>query len=150
MRVRTAGIEHGKSGQPAIVLEAGSGADLETWGPIFSDLARLAPVVTYDRRGEGRSDADTATPTFTRTVETLHALLQQLGTPPPYVLVGHSLGGVFIRGFSSLYPNETAGLVYLDVPDFESTREERAAALPVEDRKRAMEPPVFPPIPNPS
>jgi pimeloyl-ACP methyl ester carboxylesterase len=77
----------------------------------------------------------------------LHAVLQALHTPPPYVLVGHSLGGVIVRGFSSLYSTETAGLVYLDVPDFESTREDRASVLPAEDRKRALEPPVLPEIP---
>jgi len=57
------------------------------------------------------------------------------------------MGGVFIRGFASLYPGETAGMVYLDVPDFESTREERAAVLPPEDRKAALAPPVLPEIP---
>jgi pimeloyl-ACP methyl ester carboxylesterase len=147
MRVWTAGLDQRKAGQTVVVLEAGSGANLETWKPIFADVARLAPVVAYDRRGLGGSAPDTATPTFARIVATLHALLQELRVPPPYVLVGHSLGGVFVRGFSSSYPAETAGLVYLDVPDFESTREERASVLPEEDRKRALAPPELPPIP---
>jgi pimeloyl-ACP methyl ester carboxylesterase len=147
MRVRTAGLGERKPRQPVIVLEAGSGATLETFNPIFVELARLAPVVAYDRRGLGSSGADTAKITFTRIVETLHAVLDQLQVPPPYLLVGHSMGGVFIRGFSARYANEVAGLVYLDVPDFESTREERAAALPPEDRARALAPPEFPPIP---
>ena len=129
-RVWTASIEGRKPGQPVMVLEAGAGADLETWKPIFSDLMRVGPVIAYDRRALGQSEADTAPPTFTRTAETLHAVLQALKVPPPYVLVGHSMGGVFIRGFASMYPNETVGMVYLDVPDFESTREERAAVLP--------------------
>jgi pimeloyl-ACP methyl ester carboxylesterase len=147
MRVWTAGLDQRKSGQPVVVLEAGSGAGLDTWKPVFNDVAKLAPVIAYDRRGEGQSGADTETPTLTRNVHVLHALLQQLKTPPPYVLVGHSLGGVLIRGFSSLYPGETAGLVYLDVPNFESTRAERAAVLPEADRQRALEPPVLPEIP---
>ena len=147
MRVWTAGIEERKAGQAVIVLEAGAGADLETWKPIFAEVSRIGPVVAYDRRALGQSEADTAPPTFTRTAQTLHAVLQALKVQPPYVLVGHSMGGVFIRGFASLYPGETAGMVYLDVPDFESTREERAAVLPPEDRKAALAPPVLPEIP---
>jgi pimeloyl-ACP methyl ester carboxylesterase len=146
-RVWTAGIEQRQPGQAVIVLEAGAGADLETWKPIFSEVSRIGPVIAYDRRALGQSGADTAAPTFTRTAQTLHAVLQALKVSPPYVLVGHSMGGVFIRGFASMYPGETAGMVYLDVPDFESTREERAAVLPAEDRKAALAPPVLPEIP---
>jgi pimeloyl-ACP methyl ester carboxylesterase len=147
MRVATAGLEQRKAGGPVVVLEAGSDAVLETWEPVFADISKRAPVVAYDRRGLGRSDPDRETPSLTRNVQTLHAVLEALRVAPPYVLVGHSLGGVIVRGFSSLYPRETAGLVYLDVPDFESTREERAAALPPEDRPRALEPPALPSIP---
>jgi pimeloyl-ACP methyl ester carboxylesterase len=147
MRVSTAGLEQRKAGQPVIVLEAGAGADLETWQPIFSDVSRIGPVIAYDRRALGQSGPDPEPPTFARTAQTLHAVLQALKVPPPYVLVGHSLGGVFIRGFATLYPGETAGMVYLDVPDFESTRQERAAVLPLEDRKAALAPPVLPEIP---
>ena len=147
MRVWAGGIEQRKPGQLVIILEAGAGADLETWKPIFSEVSRIGPVVAYDRRALGQSGADTAAPTFTRTAQTLHAVLQALKVPPPYVLVGHSMGGVFIRGFAFMYPGETAGMVYLDVPDFESTREERAAVLPAEEREAALAPPVLPEIP---
>jgi pimeloyl-ACP methyl ester carboxylesterase len=147
MRVWTAGLDLRKPNQPLIVLEAGAGAALETWQPVFSEVSKIGPVVAYDRRALGQSGPDTAAPTFARTAQTLHALLETLKTPPPYVLVGHSMGGVFIRGFASMYPSETTGMVYLDVPDFESTRAERAAALPPEDRKAALEPPVLPEIP---
>ena len=147
MRVWTAGLEQRKPDQPVIVLEAGAGAVLDTWKPIFADVSRIGPVIAYDRRALGESGPDTEPPTFARTAQTLHAVLQALKAPPPYVLVGHSLGGVFIRGFATLYPGETAGMVYLDVPDFEATREERAAALPPEDRKAALAPPVLPEIP---
>ena len=141
MRVLTAGLNERRPGQPVVVLEAGADTDLETWKPILPETARLAPVVAYDRRGLGRSGADTEPPTLKRSVQTLHALLQQLQAPPPYLLVGHSWGGLIIRGFSDLYTKETVGLVYLDVPDFETTRQERAAVLPVEERQRALGPP---------
>jgi len=146
MRVQAEGIEQRKPGQPVIALEAGSGADLETWKPIFDEIAKLAPVIAYDRLGLGQSAADPKTPTLSRNVETLHDVLHAIA-PPPYVLVGHSLGGVIIRGFAHHYPNETAGVVYLDVPDFEATRAERAALLSGESRERALKPPVLPEIP---
>ena len=146
VRVWTAGLDRRAANQPVIALEAGSGADLETWNPVFADLASLGPVIAYDRLGLGQSAADPKIPTLARNVETLHDVLQQLA-PPPYVLVGHSLGGVIVRGFSHLYPKETAGLVYLDVPDFEATRAERASVLTGEARDRALKPMDLPVIP---
>ncbi len=147
MRVRAAGLERRKAGQPVLVTECGAGATLDTWDPVFADLARVAPVIAYDRRGHGQSEADTQPQTITRDIANLRALLQSLSIAPPYVLVGHSWGGIIVRGYAHSHPTEVVGLVYLDVPDFESTREEKAAVLPVEDRKRALEPPTFPPIP---
>ena len=147
MRVRSAGLESRRPDQPILVMEAGAGATLETWDVAFPELARLGPIIAYDRRGHGQSQADTIVPTLKRDIESLHALLTTLAAPPPYVLVGHSWGGVIVRGFAHSYPAEVVGLVYLDVPDFESTREEKAAVLPPEDRRRALEPPTFPPIP---
>lgn len=148
MHVWTAGLEQRKPGQPVVVLEAGGGATLDTWKPVFADIARLAPAVAYDRRGHGKSDIDTEPQTLKRVVETLHALLKELGAGPPYVLVGHSWGGLLVRGFSDMYAAETAGLVYLDVPDFERTREQFAAVLPPADRKEALGPPQLPEIPR--
>ena len=146
MQVWTAGLDQRKPGQPIVVLEAGGGATLETWKPVFADIARLAPVVAYDRRGHGKSEMDTEPQTLKRVIETLHALLKELGAPP-YVLVGHSWGGLVVRGFSDMYATETAGLVYLDVPDFQRTREQFAEVLPPADRKEALGPPTVPDIP---
>jgi pimeloyl-ACP methyl ester carboxylesterase len=148
MRVWTEGLDGRKAGQPVVVLEAGAGAGLETWRPVFADIAKLAPVVAYDRSGHFGSEGDFSAPqTLKRNAESLHALLRELRTPPPYVLVGHSWGGIIIRGFSDLYAAEVVGLVYLDVPDFESTREEKAAVLPAEDRAEALKPMTAPPMP---
>jgi pimeloyl-ACP methyl ester carboxylesterase len=147
VRVRTSGLERRLSGQPVIVLEAGFGSPLESWNPIFDALAQLAPVIAYDRFGLGQSGADPKTPTLTRNVETLHDVLNELAKPP-YVLVGHSLGGVIIRGFGAIHSSETAGLVYLDPPDFETTRAERAELLTGEARVRALQPLDFSTIPS--
>ena len=95
--------------------------------------------------GEPVSRAPDTIP-LARNVETLHDVLGALA-PAPYVLVGHSLGGVIVRGFAHRFSAETAGLVYLDVPDFETTRQERASVLTGDARERALQPPDLPAIP---
>jgi hypothetical protein len=82
MRIWAQGIDERKPRQPVIVLEAGSGADLDTWRPIFSEVAKIAPVVAYDRLRIGQSAADPKTPTLTRNVETLRDMLHAIASPP--------------------------------------------------------------------
>ncbi len=148
MRVATAGLAQRQPGQPVVILEAGTGeTGIETWTPLFYQIAQLAPVLAYDRRGIGQSEPDAVAPTLMRVAESLHKLLQQMRVAPPYVLVGQSWGGVLARAFAGRYPSDVAGLVFIDVTDFESTREEKAAALPPDGRQRALEPPVLPAIP---
>jgi pimeloyl-ACP methyl ester carboxylesterase len=67
--------------------------------------------------------------------------------PPPYILVGHSWGGILIRGFSELYGSEVAGLAYIEAMDVETTRQELADALPESERQDALKPPEVPTIP---
>lgn len=148
MRVWTGGVEQRRPGQPVVILEAGAGDGLENWRPVFAEIARVAPVIAYDRRGIGQSAPDSVKPSLRRVAQSLHALLQQLRISPPYVLVGHSWGGLFVRAFSELYPREVAGLVFLDVTDFETTRQEKAAAVPAADRQKVLAPRTLPPIPT--
>jgi pimeloyl-ACP methyl ester carboxylesterase len=147
MRIWTSGLEERQPGRPVLILEAGAGEGLENWRPIFNQLAGLAPVFAYDRRGIGGSAADTQRPSLRRVAQSLHALLQQTAVAPPYVLVGHSWGGLFVRAFAALYSGEVAGLVFLEVTDFESTDDEKAAAVPSADRDKVVAPPAMPPIP---
>ena len=121
MRVRTEGITDRQPGEPVIVLEGGAVQSIETWDPIFDRVATLAPVIAYDRRGIGRSEFDGTPQTLVHVNESLHALLAAATVPPPYVLVGHSYGGVLISAFASRYPTEIAGLVYLDAPNTDLT-----------------------------
>src|SRR2546423_5785246 len=58
MRLWSAGLEQRKADAPVVILEAGLGSTLEAWQPVFGDIARLAPVVAYDRSGLGKSDFD--------------------------------------------------------------------------------------------
>ena len=121
MRVRAAGLADRQSGQPVIVLESGAVQAIETWNAVFDGVRALAPVIAYDRRGIGGSEFDGQPQTVSHVNESLHALFWAMDIAPPYVLVGHSYGGVLIRAFAQKYPNEVAGLVYLDTPDTDLT-----------------------------
>jgi pimeloyl-ACP methyl ester carboxylesterase len=70
--------------------------------------------VIYDRAGTGWSDAIRLPRSAAEAAEELHALLEVAGVPAPYILVGHSLGGAYIRRFAQLYPRDVAGLLFLD------------------------------------
>jgi len=81
--------------------------------------------VWYDRPGFGTSEDDGQTPTPRYIASVLHATLAAANVKPPYILIGHSLGGVRIRTFASIYPTDVAGLVFVDpTPDFTRTRED--------------------------
>ena len=144
MRVRTAGLADRQPGRPVIVLESGAVQSIDTWDPIFDRVAALAPVIAYDRRGIGRSEFDSTPQTLVHVNESLHALLAALTVPPPYVLVGHSYGGVLIRSFARRYPTEVTGLVYLDAPDTDLTVADLDAVSPDGLRLLRSELEVFP------
>jgi pimeloyl-ACP methyl ester carboxylesterase len=124
------GLAQRPAGRPVIILESGVPGTTEMWRPIFNDVSRVAPVVAYDRSGLGKSDYDGERPTVAHVAENLHRVLSEAHISPPYVLVGASWGGVFIRGFAAQYPQEVVGLVFLDVTDYERTCDELKAVLP--------------------
>jgi pimeloyl-ACP methyl ester carboxylesterase len=113
-RVLTIGLDEREEGQPVLFLQSGAGAPLETWGEWLSVIARLAPVVAYDRPGLGESPFDGELPTPERVAAHAHELMRVLGVDPPYVLVGHSWGGPMILSYAGRYPDEVVGMVYLD------------------------------------
>lgn len=154
MRVAVAGLEGRVAGQPVIVLEAGAPeptpgfSSLDTWKELWPHLVALGPVVAYERRGIGESALDSEPPTMTRVATVLHDLLATLRIPPPYVLVGHSWGGNYLRAYTDRFSTEVAGLVFVDAETGAGpTREARAAVLPEAQRAAALAPPSFPPIP---
>ncbi|WP_439566518.1 alpha/beta fold hydrolase [Gloeocapsopsis crepidinum] len=102
-------------GTPTVVMDAGGGASSITWGLVPSEIAKFTRVCTYDRAGLGWSDPN---PRISRTsqqsVDELHSLLTKAGINPPYILVGHSLGGVNMRLYASQYPEDVVGLVLVD------------------------------------
>lgn len=102
------------SGQPTIVLLNGSGGPVEGWHKFYPAIERLGTVFAYNRPGIGRSDKPDAPQTGETVVATLRELLGTVGATPPYVLVGHSLGGLYANLFARRFPAEVAGVVFLD------------------------------------
>jgi pimeloyl-ACP methyl ester carboxylesterase len=104
-----------------VVLEARLGQGLGTWRKVQRGVARTTRVCSYDRAGYGWSDPGPP-PRIVRLVAgDLDALLRASGEPSPYVLVGHSLGGLFIRSYAGGAPGAVAGMVLVD-----SSHEEQA------------------------
>ena len=120
-------LEVAGTGTPSLVLEAGGGLGMATWDAIWPPLTQLTRVVRYDRAGLGASDPPPPGRTYAELASTCHALLQAAHVPPPYVVVGHSVGGLLVRFFAALYPAEVGGVVLIDA--VESRENQRALDL---------------------
>lgn len=118
------GIENRKPGSPVMIFENGMGVGLDNWDTVTDKLSEIAPVIAYDRAGVGKSDKVYEMPTVKRVTETLKTLLINLKISPPYILVGHSMGGIYTRGFAGLYPDDVTGLVFVDPADFTETKQD--------------------------
>src|SRR5205085_1933646 len=101
-------------GQPAVVLDSGLSGSALDWSRVQPVVASFTQVCAYDRAGCGWSDPGPRPRTSQQIVDDLHALLQAAGIEPPYVLVGHSCGGLNVRVYAHRYPDEVAGLVLVD------------------------------------
>ncbi|MBL0113020.1 MAG: alpha/beta hydrolase [Saprospiraceae bacterium] len=120
--INTIGLENRKERQPVIVFESGHGTPMDHWDRILAGVSDLAPLITYDRPGIGESEPDNEMPTIKNVSNKLVKILKHLDVKPPYVLVGHSLGGAYVRGFAVYYPELLAGLVIIDPADFTEIR----------------------------
>ncbi|HWY07880.1 MAG TPA: alpha/beta hydrolase [Candidatus Acidoferrales bacterium] len=101
-------------GSPTILLEAGLMSTVLSWSDLQRELSRSFRVVSYDRAGLGWSDQGPMPRTADRIVDELHTMLERAAIPPPYVLVGHSFGGLTMPLFATRYPDELAGMVLVD------------------------------------
>ncbi|MGB7727248.1 MAG: alpha/beta hydrolase [Candidatus Acidiferrum sp.] len=101
-------------GGPTILLEAGLMSTVLSWSDLQRELSGSFRVVSYDRAGLGWSDLGPMPRTADRIVNELHTLLQRAAIRPPYVLVGHSFGGLTVPLFAAQYPEEVAGAVLVD------------------------------------
>jgi pimeloyl-ACP methyl ester carboxylesterase len=119
------------AGSPTVVLDAGSPDTSTTWRWVQPQIARMTRVCAYDRAGLGQSaPAPAGRRTAATQVEELHLLLEAAGIPPPYVVIGHSWGGLLARLFAHAYPRETAGAVLVDATTFPYLTPASAARLP--------------------
>jgi len=117
-------------GQPVVVLEAGMGNSSYDWRWVAPELAEQAWVCAYDRAGYGWSDAAQKARTIPGMAGELHTLLEQAGEPGPYMLVGHSYGGILMREFYRQHPEKVVGMVLVD-----SAHEDQIQRLPPEEAR---------------
>lgn len=113
------------SGSPTVILEAGLGCPCSDWELVQSEIAKFTHVVSYDRAGIGWSEESPQPRTSLAIVEELHTLLHNAKIPGPYILVGHSFGGINVQLYAITYPDEVVGLVLVD-----SSHEEQKEKLP--------------------
>jgi pimeloyl-ACP methyl ester carboxylesterase len=100
------------SGSPTVLLEAGGGAFAIDWALVQPQVAESTRVCSYDRAGLGWSDPGPSYDVVEQIVSDLHSGLQAAGEKGPYVLVGASIGGIYIRAYQRAYPSEVAALVF--------------------------------------
>ena len=102
------------SGKPTVVFESGLGNGKEAWAHVFHAISAQTHAVAYDRAGYGESDHSHRARDGYQIVRELRAMLAAENIAPPYVLVGHSLGGTIVKLFARTYPEEVAGVVLVD------------------------------------
>jgi pimeloyl-ACP methyl ester carboxylesterase len=102
------------TGSPTVVLEPGLGEPSTAMAWITPEVATTTRVCVYDRAGRGWSGSTASPQDGVETATDLHTLLERAGEQGPYVLAGHSAGGIYVLNFAHQYPEEVAGLVLLD------------------------------------
>jgi pimeloyl-ACP methyl ester carboxylesterase len=116
-------------GSPAVVIIPALGANVLEWVRVLRSALSETTVCAYDRAGLGWSDPSHGPVSFDAMADDVHALLKADGIEPPYVIAGHSMGGVVARRFQSRYPEDVAGMLLID-----SSHEDQARRLGDNDR----------------
>ncbi len=107
-------IDCSGQGSPTVILDSGLGDTYLSWLKVQPEIARFVHVCSYDRAGLGYSDSSPRPRTSSVIAQELHELLQSAHIAPPYILVGHSMGGYDVRVYAGLYRGEVAGMVLVD------------------------------------
>lgn len=126
MGYSTFNLANRKEGDPVLVFESGLGGG--TFDPLLPYLPNTISGVQYDRNGIGGSEFDPGIKSDSDLVDRLHGLLKTINVNPPYLLIGHSIGGPYIRLFAAKFPGEVCGLVFSDPTDFMLSAEENEQA----------------------
>ncbi|MGM0837911.1 MAG: alpha/beta fold hydrolase [Bacillota bacterium] len=103
-----------RSNKPTVIMDAGYGDYSKAWDPIIPDISKVAQVLVYDKAGLGKSAKSPNPRTSMHMVAELKELLTKLDIKPPFILVGHSFGGVNVRLFAEQYPQDVAGIILVD------------------------------------
>jgi pimeloyl-ACP methyl ester carboxylesterase len=116
LQTRAGALEYVVSGagSPTIVLLNGAGVTLEGWGGLYPAIEQIGTVFAWNRFGLKGSDAPRLAQTGAVVVASLRELLAYAGLGPPYVLVAHSLGGLYANLFARLYPQEVCAVLFLE------------------------------------
>lgn len=135
------------SGSPVVVMDAGGGDTLQTWDWVVPEVKKVTRVCAYDRAGLGKSDPGPTPRTSDQIVKELRELLGRARISPPYVLVGHSFGGLNVRLYAARNPAQVAGLVLVDATPEDFPAIEDSLRTPAEREKlrtaRAAAPRAF-------
>jgi pimeloyl-ACP methyl ester carboxylesterase len=99
---------------PTVILDSGMVSFSSNWAWVQPEVAKVAPAVAYDRAGLGWSDPGPNPRDAEQSARELHTALERVGIAGPLVLAGHSYGGLAVRSFAALYPDEVAGMVLVD------------------------------------
>ena len=102
------------NGAPTVIIENGGAAFSFDWELVQPEVTRFTRTCTYDRAGYAWSDVGPEFDTFNQAVHDLHTLLDRAGIAGPYVLVGHSFGGLLVRFYQATYPKDVVGMVLVD------------------------------------
>lgn len=117
-------------GSPAIIFDAGSNDSSIAWALVQPTISKTNATCSYDRAGLGFSDAATRPGTASNDVDDLHKALQAVHVRPPYVVVGHSAGGMAVRVFADRYRDEVVGMVIVDGSHEDQSTRLKAIAKP--------------------
>ncbi|MCP4858800.1 MAG: alpha/beta hydrolase [Fuerstiella sp.] len=107
-------VEGTDKGLPTVILESGLGGRIGGWMKVRESLRGVTRVVSYHRAGIGGSQPGPRPRSAVHIAAELRSALQQLDVNPPYILVGHSIGGLYVRAFAGLHPDEVTALVLAD------------------------------------
>lgn len=140
-------VARGGAGRYTVIFESGFGTDLRAWRKVTPEVAKVAQTVAYSRAGYGVSDPRPEPRTFEQNTVEVEQLIAAAKLAPPFILVGHSYGGLLVRAYAIRHPGQVAGMVLVDPTDERLTPALRAldAARAADDDRQfaAIVPPKF-------